>query len=304
MSASALLRASCAALAVAISLAATCYEISTGVCYPVLQFGTCTDGKDPITPCSGTNLTATLGPWLQAQLAAEGMAALDTQLRYNWTRVVGRELKRIQIPRTQLWITSKIDPKAYCHATNVKAAASAMIRESLSQLGVTYVDLMLLHEPCESTGAPAEGDMQAWMALNEAMGLGLTRAVGLDKFSVQQMEALSSKPAVLMQELSMTRHANATVAYCHSHGIHINAFGVIHGCPFTDPLVLALAHKYDATPAQICQTWTRQQGHSMAIGVGLDPVKAAAYTREDLGIFRFNLTLAEMNELSLLAHAG
>lgn len=86
-------------------------------------------------------------PWLRAQTSDGNMAAIDTQLRYNWTAQVGAMLKKAaHITRDQLWITSKIDPKAYCAAPNVTHAAAAMIRESLQQLGVAHVDLLLLHE--------------------------------------------------------------------------------------------------------------------------------------------------------------
>lgn len=77
----------------------------------------------------------------------------------------------------------------------------------------------------------------------------------------------------------------------------------MHGCKFTDSTVLQLAVKYNATASQICGAWTRQRGCSMAVGVGTDPSKVAEYTREDLGIFEFNMTALEMDALNKLQNS-
>lgn len=77
----------------------------------------------------------------------------------------------------------------------------------------------------------------------------------------------------------------------------------MHGCKSTDSTVLQLAAKYNATASQICGAWTRQRGCSMAVGVGTDPSKVAGYTREDLGIFEFNMTALEMDALNKLQNS-
>ena len=46
--------------------------------------------------------------------------------------------------------------------------------------------------------------------------------------------------------------------------------------------------------AQVCAVWTRQRGLTMALGTGSDPAKVAQYTTEDLDIFAFNMTSAEV----------
>jgi diketogulonate reductase-like aldo/keto reductase len=99
--------------------------------------------------------------------------------------------------RDKLWITSKIDPKAYCKAEDVMAKALSMVQESLEQLGMPYIDLLLLHEPCDKSGHPHPSDLLAWQALEQAVANGWVRAIGLDKFEPAQIDALSgTKPAV------------------------------------------------------------------------------------------------------------
>ena len=42
--------------------------------------------------------------------------------------------------------------------------------------------------------------------------------------------------------------------------------------------------------------WTRQRGLTMSLGTGADPSKVAQYTTEDLDIFGFNMTTAEVSQ--------
>jgi diketogulonate reductase-like aldo/keto reductase len=287
---------------IASGMAPRSVEIAPGVLYPVVQYGTCTDcSTKGAPPCCGTDL-ASLGGWLEAQSAAGGVAAVDTQLRYNQTAAVGRALARNGgMPRDRLWITSKVDPKVFCQAADPKATVLAMLRQSLHQLTVSFLDLALLHEPCDRSGKPTPADKQAWAALSEAVKLGLTRAIGVDKFSIAQIEVLTPIPAVLMGPMSMSHHDEDILAYCRRRGITFNAYGIMHGCKFTEPHVLALGAKYNASASQICMVWTRQRGCTMAVGVGTDSSSWEQYTREDLDVFGFNLTVAEMQTLNGLS---
>jgi len=279
-------------------------EIAPGVHYPWIQMGACTTCSSK-APCCGTNLTASLPSWSAAQ-GADGVTAIDTQLRYNDTRVVAQALAALALPRARLWITTKVDPKAYCGASDVRATVLSMVRENLRQLNTSYADLLLLHEPCDSAhGTPQPADQAAWGALQQARQQGWVRAIGLDKFNKAQLEALTgATPAVLMAPMSLSAHDDAMIAYCAARGITYNAYGVMAGCKFSDPTVLALAARYSASASQVCGAWTRQRGCTMALGFGTDEATAAAYIREDLDIFRFNMTDAEVAALDALASSS
>lgn len=290
----------CAIFIATVSLVCSTHtvEIAAGVFYPVVQLGACTDCSTKQV-CCGSNLSASLP--LFAKAHGEGdVVAIDTQLRYNDTSVVAQALATIALPRNMLWITSKIDPKVYCNTPDPKATALSMIQESLQQLNMSYIDLLLLHEPCDRKGGkPHPSDQLAWNALMEAVHRKWVRAIGIDKFAISQIEALNgTKPAVLMAPMSLTSHDEEMLKYCKVNEIHYNAYGILHGCKFTDTTVMALGKKYNATASQICGAWTRQRGCSMAIGAGTDLSKMGEYIHEDLDIFRFNMTEQEMSDLS------
>jgi len=142
----------------------------------------------------------------------------------------------------------------------------------------------LLHEPCSKTELLL-ADQQAWDALNEALKRGWVRSIGVDRYTPKHMEALNgTRPAVLMAPMSLQDHDESTLEYCQEKGIHVNAFGVMSGCMFTNPAVVQLARKYNASTSQICAVWTRQRGCSMAVGVGTDPLHIAEYSKEDLEV--------------------
>jgi diketogulonate reductase-like aldo/keto reductase len=277
-------------------------EIAPGVFYPIVQLGACTDCKTKQV-CCGSNLSASVPAWIQA-IADSDIMPIDTQLRYNDTELVHQVLQKAGRSRQQLWITTKIDPKAFCTASDPKATALKLVQENLQQLNMSYVDLLLLHEPCDRSGKPHPADQMAWEALQEAVQKGWARAIGVDKFKPAQIDALQgAKPAVLMASMSMSSHDDETIEYCQKNGIQYNAFGVMHGCKFTDPTVQSLATKYNASTAQICGVWTRQRGCTMAMGVGSDPLPMAAYIREDLDIFKFNMTETEVTALNQLQNS-
>ena len=83
-----------------------------------------------------------------------------------------------------------------------------MVQETLSQLNTSYVDLVLLHEPCNRDSTqPHPSDQKAWNALMHAVKSGWARAIGVDKYAIPQMAALQgTRPAVLMAPMSMSQH--------------------------------------------------------------------------------------------------
>ncbi len=76
------------------------------------------------------------------------------------------------IPREQIWVTTKLWPQDYAAAD-----APAGIDLSLENLGLDYIDLMLLHQPY----GPVD---EAWAALEEAKAAGKIRSIGVSNMSV------------------------------------------------------------------------------------------------------------------------
>jgi diketogulonate reductase-like aldo/keto reductase len=78
------------------------------------------------------------------------------------------------------------------------------------------------------------------------------------------------------------------------------AFGTMRTCygqPFT-PQIEAIAKAHSTGAAQVCLRWVLQRGAVMAIGTGSNATTIDQYTKEDLDLFGFSLTEAEMTKLN------
>ena len=89
---------------------------------------------------------------------------------------------------------------------------------------VAQVDLLLIHTP----GKSAADIATTWTAMEAALAAGKTRAIGVSNFLPSNLEQLlrTAKvvPAVNQISFSIGRTDNATVSYCRSKGIAIEAY--------------------------------------------------------------------------------
>ena len=69
-----------------------------------------------------------------------GYRLIDTAVAYQNEEVVGKAIKDSDIPRDQIWVTSKLWLQDYAYEEAKKA-----IDLSLKKLGLDYVDLYLVH---------------------------------------------------------------------------------------------------------------------------------------------------------------
>ena len=69
-------------------------------------------------------------------------------------------------------------------------------------------------------------------------------------------------------------------------------------CPFKNKKALAIAAARKATVAQVYLRWILQRGAVIVVGMGSNSTVAGEYAKENLGMFDFNLTGAEVATLS------
>lgn len=141
-----------------------------------------------------------LGTWLidddkvaEAVRAAVSMGYrhVDTAQAYANERGVGEGIRTCGIPRDQLFVTSKVAAE---HKTYEAAAAS--IDETLRQMGLDYLDMMIIHSPQpwvevnQSENRYIEGNRAAWRALEDAYRAGKLRAIGVSNFLEEDIDSL------------------------------------------------------------------------------------------------------------------
>jgi diketogulonate reductase-like aldo/keto reductase len=235
--------------------------------------------------------------------------------------------------RSKLFITTKIHAGSGavsdCAADPQLALKS--VRSSLKNLGVEYLDMVLLHRPCQqvtqnclwnrpemrgcagefgrncfgpaamSESAATAGNNALWRGLEQAVAQGLVRSIGVSNYSPAELAALhGTVPAVNQCEMSVEGADNATLAYCKCHDIRHQSYGAVRGCPFAADAVTKAARNHGVSPAQVCLRWTIDKGALAAAGVGTNSSTVAQYAKENLGVESFALIPTEVAALDNL----
>jgi diketogulonate reductase-like aldo/keto reductase len=234
----------------------------------------------------------------------DGYRLIDTAASYGNEREVGQAIAASGVDRSELFIETKLWISDYgTEKTPIGFDAS------LRRLGVDYVDLYLLHQP-----APAdfEDTVAAYRAAEQMLAAGKARAIGVSNFSPDHLTRLlgevSIVPAINQVELhpyftnATVQHADATLgiltqAWSPIGGIHryrpADAPG--SGNVLENPVITALAGKYDKTPAQIVLRWHLDEGRS-ALPKSVTPSRIA----ENFAVFDFMLAPEERAAIDAL----
>merc|ERR1719343_953847 len=113
---------------------------------------------------------------------------------------IAEQLSAFGAKRSDTFITTKVPAglgkPADCSLD--PEASFLNVVDSLKQLQVSYVDLVILHAPCELMldldTDPVEANAAMWKGLEKALKMGLTRAIGVSNYNKTNLEALASHP--------------------------------------------------------------------------------------------------------------
>ena len=216
-----------------------------------------------------------LGTWfIEDNKAADAVKAavklgyrhIDTAQAYGNERGVGEGVRACGIAREELFVVSKVAAE---HKTYEAAAKS--IDETLSKMGLDYLDMMIIHSPQpwvevnQSENRYVEGNRAAWKALEDAYHAGKLKAIGVSNFQIGDLESLSETAEVAPMVNQILLHISNTplelLAYCQSHDIAVEAYSPIaHGEILHQPQIAAMAEQYGVSVPQLCIRYTLQLG--------------------------------------------
>jgi diketogulonate reductase-like aldo/keto reductase len=193
-----------------------------------------------------------------------GYRNVDTAQAYGNEHGVGEGVLTSGVGRDELFVSTKL-------AAEIKDydAAVAAIDGSLQTLGLDVIDLMLIHSPQPwkdfRGGDYAEGNREAWRALEDAQKAGKLRSIGVSNFQQQDLENILDSCTVVPHVNQLLVHAGNTpaelIAYCESKAILIEAYSPIaHGAILDNSDIQAMAEKYSVSVPQLCIRYTLQLG--------------------------------------------
>jgi 2,5-diketo-D-gluconate reductase B len=221
-----------------------------------------------------------------------GYRHIDTAEMYDNEREVGEAFHAAGVKRDEVFITTKVWPSHFAPHELERAA-----KDSLVRLRLPEVDLLLLHWP-----NPRIPLSETLGALCKVKRDGLARHIGVSNFTVALVEeavVLASEPLVCNQfELHPFLDQTKVVAASRAAGLAVVAYSPIaRGGAKSDAVLAHVGKAHGKTAAQACLRWITQSG------IGAIPrTSKVERLSENLEIFDFELSSAEMAEIGALAH--
>ncbi len=252
--------------------------LNNGISIPTVGFGTyLIDDGEP------TVRAVTLA--LQA-----GYRHIDTAAAYENEKSVGKAVRESGIPRKEIFITTKLWNEDVRQGKTEQA-----FKNSLSLLDSEYIDLYLIHWP-------ADGFVDAWLAMEEIYKSGKVKAIGISNFQQHHIETLMKQaavtPAVNQIECHPYLSQKALREFCNDRSILCESWSPLGGKGgnlLQDAILADIANKRGKTPAQIVLRWIVQ------LGMAVNPKSEHEQRiKENLDVFDFTLDDAAMQAINSL----
>lgn len=216
-----------------------------------------------------------------------GYRLIDTAQAYMNEQAVGDAIKESGIPRSEIFITSKLWIKDFSYDGAIKAA-----RQSLDRLGTDYLDLMLLHQPL--------GDyIGAWRGIEKLYKEGTLRAIGMANCYAHVLadlcETFETIPMVNQVEIHPFFQQQLNLDTMKEYGVVPEAWAPFNEGRrnlFTHPVLAEIGKKYGKTAAQVALRWNIQRG------VAVIPKSVhEERIRQNIDVFDFALSDEDMSKI-------
>lgn len=219
-----------------------------------------------------------------------GGRLIDTASYYGNEESVGRAIRDSDVPREEIFVTTKIYPTEFDDPEGA-------IEACLERLDIGYIDLMLLHHPGANEAA-------AYREIEKAIRAGKVRSAGVSCYYIRETDAflkqVSTPPALIQNEIHPYYQDTEVVRHIQGlpQRIAVQGWYPLGGRGYTGPmfnnkLIREIAERHGKSPAQVILRWELQRGVAVIPGSG-NP----EHIRENISVFDFALTADEMNAIA------
>jgi len=224
---------------------------------------------------------------------AAGYRSIDTAMIYDNERGVGAAVAESDVPRDELFITTKV-----WNTDQGYDSTLAAFDTSMDKLGLDQLDLYLIHWP-----TPARDlYLDTWRALEKLQADGRVRSIGVSNFHVEHlrrvMDSSGVVPAVNQIELHPLLPQDELRAVHAEHGIATEAWSPLArgGDLLGDPVLVAIAERLGRTTAQVVIAWHLRLGN-IVIPKSVTPARIA----ENIDVFDIDLTDEDLVAIASLS---
>ena len=221
-----------------------------------------------------------------------GYRHIDTSEMYDNEREIGEALRASGVPRSEVFITTKIWPSHLAPRELERAT-----KESIVRMRLTDVDLLLIHWP--NAQIPLSETIPA---LCKMKSVGFAKNIGVSNFTVALIEEAvkhASEPLVTNQiEWHPFLDQSKVRAACARYGISVTAYSPIaRGKAGNDKVLAVIGARYKKSAAQVCLRYLLQEG-----AVVIPRTSKLERLSENIDVFDFALSAAEIEEIRKLAN--
>lgn len=241
-----------------------------------------TDSKTRDIPSLGYGTYKLNGGTYKMTLSAleEGYRHIDTATTYRHEKSVGMAIRDSKIARNEIFLTTKI-PWYNIEKGTIKEA----VDNSLKELDVSYIDLILLHVPYEGK------NISSWKLLEEVFEeyKGKINHIGVSNYNIEQLTELLDNCSIIPYcnqiEVTPFLQRPKLINLCKVYNIKVVAHSSLtKGTKLNNETLVSVANDNKVSTAQILLKWGLEKGY-----VVLPRTKNQDHLREDFQLnFKIN----------------
>ena len=219
----------------------------------------------------------------------EGYRHVDTAQLYENERGVGRAISESDVDRSELFLTTKVNPKNRSVDDIVESA-----RKSVDRLDVEQVDLLLIHWPHPLADLPTVID-----GLDECVRQDLTRFIGVSNFGVDRLKRAQQLTDTGIFTNQVLFHPwwpqRELLSYCQQEDVILTGYSPLaNGGAIDDKLLADIGRNYGKTGPQVAIRWATQHENVITIPMST----SRPHLADNIDIFDFKLTRAEHDQIT------